>query len=70
MKLTTFAIFCLTLLLVSGCGQKVNDPADTEAIRQLISEYGKAETDNNVDWFRTVCYLDDAVRMAASWARR
>lgn len=68
MKLTTFAVFCLTLLLVSGCGQKVDDPADAEAIRQLISEYGKAETENNVDWFRTVCYLDDAERMPPNQA--
>jgi len=68
MKLVYAAIFFLMLLLIPGCGQKVDDSADMEAINSLISEYGKAETDGNIDWFRSVCYLDNAVRMPPNHA--
>lgn len=38
-----FLIGCaLLLLLAGGCGQKVDDPADLQAVRQVLDEYGTA----------------------------
>jgi uncharacterized protein (TIGR02246 family) len=40
---TTFAVtLSALLLLVSACSQKVNDPADVQAIKQVVADYAKA----------------------------
>jgi uncharacterized protein (TIGR02246 family) len=42
MKTIYAAILCVLLLLVSGCAQKVNDPADVQAIKTFVDDYVKA----------------------------
>ncbi len=40
---TTFAVMlCVFLLLFSACAQKVNDPADVQAIEKSVEDYTKA----------------------------
>ena len=42
MRTTYAVILCVLLLLVSACAQKVNDPADVQAIKQIVADYAKA----------------------------
>ena len=42
MKTTYAVILCVLLLLVSACAQKVNDPADVQAIKDTGSAWDKA----------------------------
>lgn len=42
MKTTYVVIFPILLSLVSACANKVNDPADVQAIRQVVADYAKA----------------------------
>jgi uncharacterized protein (TIGR02246 family) len=42
MKITYAVILCVLLLLVSACAQKVNDPADVQAIKKSVDDYVKA----------------------------
>jgi len=42
MKTTYAVILCVMLLLFSACAQKVNDPADVQAIKKSIDDYVKA----------------------------
>jgi uncharacterized protein (TIGR02246 family) len=42
MKTIYAAILCVLLLLVSGCAQKVNDPADVQAIKDTGPAFDKA----------------------------
>ena len=40
---TVYAILLVSLLLlVSGCAQKINDPADVQAIKATVEDFGKA----------------------------
>jgi len=61
MKYTYTVILALALLLVCGCGQRVNDPADEGAIRNLMTEYEKASNSRELDWFSASFYTDDAI---------
>jgi uncharacterized protein (TIGR02246 family) len=49
MKSTYAVILCILLLQVSACAQKVNDPAEVEAIKQLVDEYAKAMNAGDAD---------------------
>jgi ketosteroid isomerase-like protein len=61
---TAYVVFlCASLLLVSACAQKVNDPADVKAIKDLLAAFPKAEMANEAAWFTSTCYLENAVRM-------
>jgi uncharacterized protein (TIGR02246 family) len=42
MKTAHAAILCLLLLLVSGCAQKINDPADVQAVKKSVEDFAKA----------------------------
>ena len=42
MKTTYAVILCVLLLLFSACAQKVNDPADVQAIKKSMDDYAKA----------------------------
>ena len=42
MKTTYAVILCVLLLLFSACAQKVNDPADVQAIKTFVDDYVKA----------------------------
>jgi uncharacterized protein (TIGR02246 family) len=63
MKTACAVIIVLGLLLVSACSQKVNDPADAEAIRNLNAEYDKAASSQDLAWFSANFYTDDAVAL-------
>jgi ketosteroid isomerase-like protein len=63
MKTAYAVIIVLTLLVVSACTQKVNDPADVEAIKTLSEEYDNAINSRDLDWVRTKFYTEDAVTL-------
>ena len=42
MKTTYAVVLCILLLLVSACAQKVNDPADVQAIKKCADDFAKA----------------------------
>ena len=42
MKTTYAIVLCILLLLVCACAQKVNDPADVQAIKTFVDDYVKA----------------------------
>jgi uncharacterized protein (TIGR02246 family) len=42
MKTAYAVILCVMLLLFSACAQKVNDPADVQAIKKSVDDYTKA----------------------------
>jgi uncharacterized protein (TIGR02246 family) len=47
---TTFAVMlCVLLLLFSACAQKVNDPADVQAIKKAMDDFAKAVNANDAD---------------------
>jgi len=49
MRTTYAVILCVLLLLVSGCAQKVNDPADVQAIKKTVDDYAKAFNAGDAD---------------------
>jgi ketosteroid isomerase-like protein len=51
------------LLLISGCGQKVNDPADVEAITNLLKEYANYQNAGNAEAQVSSYFAEDAVRL-------
>ena len=63
MRTTYAVILCVLLLLFSACAQKVNDPADVQAIKNLYLEFDKADMANDTAWFTSAYFLDGAVRM-------
>jgi len=63
MKTTYAVILVSVLLLVSACAQKVNDPADAQAIRNLMAEYEKAAISRDLAWFSSNFFTDDAVEL-------
>jgi ketosteroid isomerase-like protein len=63
MKSIYGVLLCVLLLLVSGCAQKVNDPADIKAIKDNLDAFNKAEMANDVAWFTSKCYLENSLRM-------
>ena len=55
---TTYAVLlCVLLLLLSACAQKVNDPADVQAIRKSLEDYAKAVNARDID--ATVALMTD-----------
>jgi len=63
MKSAYVLVLCVLLLLVSACAQKANDPTDVQAVKNLLSEYVKADTAKDSAWYTSACYLDGAIRM-------
>src|SRR4030042_1851957 len=63
MKTAYAVILCFLLLLVSACAQKVNDPADVQAIKNMSPEIDKAEMAKDATWFVSNYYMDDTVIM-------
>jgi ketosteroid isomerase-like protein len=63
MKSVYAVTLCVLLLLVSACAQKVNNPNDVQAIKNLASDYVKNDKPENSAWYTSTCYLDGAVRM-------
>jgi ketosteroid isomerase-like protein len=63
MKSAFVVIIVLTLLLVSGCSQRVNDPADAQAIRDLSAGYDRAASSQDLAWFSSNYYAADAVAL-------
>jgi ketosteroid isomerase-like protein len=63
MKSAYSVIIVLGLLLVSACTQKVNDPADAKAIRDLSAGYDKAASSQDIAWFSSNYYTDAAVAL-------
>src|SRR5512137_1954948 len=58
---TTFAVtLCLLLLLSSACSQKVNDPADVQAIKKSLDDYAQAINAGNADQAAAV-WTDKAI---------
>jgi uncharacterized protein (TIGR02246 family) len=49
MKTTYAVILCVLLLLVSACAQKVNDPADVQAIKKSSVDFAKAFNAGDAD---------------------
>jgi uncharacterized protein (TIGR02246 family) len=63
MKTTYAVVLCLMLLLVSACAQKVNDPADVQAIKDTLPAWDKAYNAGNAEAIASSYYAADAVRM-------
>jgi len=64
---TTFAVtLCVLLLLVSACASKVNDPADVQAIKDLLVSLNKAYAAGDADAVVSTYYTDNAVRMLSN----
>jgi uncharacterized protein (TIGR02246 family) len=61
---TTFAVMlCLFVLLFSACAQKVNDPADVQAIKDTQPAFDKAWNAGNAEVVASGFYTADALRM-------
>ena len=63
MKTTYAVILCVLLLLVSACAQKLNDPADVQAIKDTQPAFDKAWNAGNVEGVTSGFYTADAIRM-------
>jgi ketosteroid isomerase-like protein len=63
MKRAYVVALCVLLLLVSACAQKVNDPADVKAIKDLLAGYPKAAMAKDAGFFESTYYQDDAIRL-------
>ena len=63
MKSVYAVTICVLLLLVSACAQKVNDPADVKAVKDLLAGYPKADMNKDVAFFDSTYYTDDAIRL-------
>jgi len=60
--------FCILLLFVSACAQRVNDPADVKAIKDLLAGYPKADMNEDLAFFESTYYTDDAIRLQPNGA--
>jgi len=49
-------------LLVSACAQKVNDPADVKAVKDLLAGFPRAALANDAAFFASTYYKEDAIR--------
>ncbi len=63
MKTAYAVVIVLTILFVSACAQKVNDPADIDAIKALSEEYDNAVNSRDLEWIRTEFFTEDAVTL-------
>ena len=63
MKTTYAVILAVLLLLFSACAQKVNDPADVQAIKDTGSAWDKAWNAGNTEALASGYYTADAVTM-------
>jgi uncharacterized protein (TIGR02246 family) len=63
MKTIYAAILCVLLLLVSACAQKVNDPADVQAVKDTGSAWDKAWNAGNTEALASGFYAADAIAM-------
>jgi ketosteroid isomerase-like protein len=57
---------CILLLFVSACAQKVNDPADVKAIKDLLAAFPKAVEGNDAA-FPATYYKQDAMRLPPNY---
>jgi uncharacterized protein (TIGR02246 family) len=62
-KTTYVVILAVLLLLFSACAQKVNDPADVQAIKDTQPGYDKASNAGNAEAVASGFYTADATRM-------
>ncbi len=62
MKTIYAAILCVLLLLVSACAQKVNDPADVQAVKNMDPMFDKPYNAGNAEALVSDNYTNDAVR--------
>ena len=62
MKPKYAVILCVLVLLVSACAQKVNDPADVQAIKDISAAWDKAWTAGNAETLASF-YAADAIVM-------
>ena len=63
MKTIYAVILSVLLLLVSACAQKVNDPADVQAIKAMQPAWDKAWNAGNAEAAASGFYTADAMRM-------
>jgi uncharacterized protein (TIGR02246 family) len=63
MKSVYVVILCVLLLLVSACAQKVNNPADVQAIKDTQPIFDKAWNAGNAEAVVSDFYTPDAIRM-------
>ncbi len=63
MKTAYVVVLCAMFLLVSACAQKVNDPADVRAVKDLLAGYPKASMAKDAGFFETAYYQEDAIRL-------
>ena len=63
MKTTYAVVLCTLLLLVSACAQKVNDPADVQAIKDTVPAFDKAYNAGNAEAFASGFSTADAIKM-------
>ena len=63
MRPTYAVILCILLLLFSACAQKVNDPADVQAIKDTGSAWDKAWNAGNTEALASGFYTADAIAM-------
>ena len=63
MKTIYAVILCVLLLLFSACAQKVNDPADVQAIKDTQPAFDKAWNAGNAEAVASGIYTADAIRM-------
>ncbi len=63
MKTTYAVILCVLLFLFSACAQKVNDPADIQAIKNMVAEFEKQTNARSLPEYTSIYYTGDAVRL-------
>jgi uncharacterized protein (TIGR02246 family) len=63
MRTAYAVILCVLLLLFSACAQKVNDPADVQAIKDMQPAWDKAWNPGNTEAVTSGFYTADAMRM-------
>jgi uncharacterized protein (TIGR02246 family) len=63
MKTIYAAILCVLLVLIAACAQKVNDPADVQAIKDTLPLREKAWNSGNAEGFASGFYAVDAIKM-------
>lgn len=62
MKTVYAAILSVLLLFTFACSQKVNDPADVKAVKDLLAGFPKATLANDAAFFSSTYYKEDAIR--------
>jgi ketosteroid isomerase-like protein len=66
MNIRYAVILSIVLLFVSACAQKVNDPADVQAVKDTAPAWDKAYNAGNAEAIASGYYAADAVRMEPS----